>query len=80
MKNLSILFVLLCFLGIISINAQAQVVTLEHNGVTSVFYGSYSFNDAYNASANGDTLILSSNNFNTYLYIQKSLKIFGAYC
>lgn len=77
MKNKILLSV---FLSLISffINAQNPITTLEHAGNTTVFYGQNSLVDAYNASANGDDIYLSTGYFTAPSTIAKGIKIIGA--
>ncbi|MHC1706014.1 MAG: hypothetical protein AB9842_00695 [Bacteroidales bacterium] len=77
--TLSVLFVVFSYMNTY---AQAspnttQVATLHHQGSTTVFYGLASFAAAYNASVNGDTLVLSSGTYTAPVNISKKLKIFG---
>ena len=81
MKKTFTIFIIACLLGMA--NLQAQVANLEHQGTSSVYYGSSSFVDAYNASVDGDVIILSSGTFatsvhNSQLSIEKQIKIIGA--
>jgi hypothetical protein len=62
-----------------NLSAQAQQkVALHHNGITTIFGGSDPFTDAYNASANGDTLYLPGGTIPYPATINKSLVIIGA--
>ena len=72
---LSCAIVLLC--TIVSV-AQNPVATLEHAGATQVFSGQNSFVEAYNASANGDQIYLSTGFFTPPPAIEKGIKIIGA--
>jgi hypothetical protein len=77
MKKINLFFisVLPLFFGIILI-AQAPV-SLQHNGVTTMFYTSTGFTDAYNAAVSGDTIYLPGGFF-AGLTIDKRLAIIGA--
>jgi len=83
MKKSFTLFIIACLLGMA--NLQAQVATLEHQGTSTAYYGTNSFLDAYNASVDGDAIILSSGAYSTYdgntyygyLTITKAIQIIG---
>lgn len=68
----------LSLMCIVTLKAQNPVATLEHNGITQVFYGQNSLVESYNASAAGDTINLSAGYFNTPASIAKGIKIIGA--
>lgn len=59
-------------------NAQDPVTTLQHAGTTKVFYGTTSLYDAYNASVDGDSLLLSVGGFTPPPRIEKNLTVIGA--
>lgn len=61
-----------------ALQAQTSVITLQHNGGTSVFYGQSAFSDGYNAAVNGDTLYLSAGYFSAPSSIAKGLKVIGS--
>lgn len=73
-----ILISIALFFSIVELYAQNPVTTLQHAGETQVFYGITSFTDAYNASATGDTLYLSSGYFNAPASIAKGITIIGS--
>lgn len=61
------------------VQSDIRTATLIHGEKTSVFYGAGAFADAYNASVDGDIIVLSSGYFNTTsTNITKSLTIYGA--
>jgi len=80
MKKTIFLFAIICFFSTMQMGfAQSQVTTLQHKGVTSVFYGQTSFADAYTAAAaKGDTLILTVGGFPPPSGIAKGITIIGA--
>jgi hypothetical protein len=79
MRKTTFLAALLCSLfAFLGVHAQNPITTLEHAGVTTVFYGLSSFNDAYNASVNGDELYLSAGYFSAPASIAKGIKVYGA--
>jgi len=59
--------------------AQNQVATLQHEGDISVFFGENALANAHEAAANGDTITLSSGNFNGCT-LSKAVTIHGAGC
>lgn len=59
--------------------AQNQVATLQHEGEISVFFGENALANAHEAAANGDTITLSSGNFNGCT-LSKAVTIHGAGC
>jgi len=77
MKKSFYILAFIYFLGFNNLKAQSSVATLDHSGTTSVFYGANALVDAYNASVDGDAIILSSGSFNPPSTIQKGLKIIG---
>lgn len=77
-KQILFTIICCCMMAIQPNTAQNQVTTLQHKGGTKVFYGLSSLNDAYTASVNGDTLYLSTGNFNAPTSIAKGVKIIGA--
>ena len=71
----------------VSANVQAQErvkATLQHNGTLTEFTGAYSFQAAYNAAVDGDTIFLSPGTFTFDYYnsttIVKSITIQGSGC
>lgn len=79
MKKIIFFAALICsILAVQTAIAQVPVASLEHGENASVFYGQNSFVDAYNASANGDIIYLSTGFFNPPEHIGKSIKIIGA--
>ena len=74
------LFVLLLSVaGMKNALAQNQVATLQHEGEISVFFGENALANAHEAAANGDTITLSSGNFNGCT-LSKAVTIHGAGC
>lgn len=67
---------LLLLLGSIHSLAQSPVA-LQHNGVTTMFFTSTGFTDAYNSAVHGDTIYLPGGFF-TGITIDKRLAIIGA--
>lgn len=79
MSKTTFLAAMLCSLfAFMGLQAQNPIATLEHAGATTVFYGITAFNDAYNASVNGDELYLSAGYFNAPAAIAKGIKVYGA--
>ena len=81
MKKTIYFFIFICLIGISTIKAQGTgypVATLEHNGTTTVYYGSEAFISAYDYANNGDTIYLSADNFRSYRGIYKTLHVYGA--
>ena len=75
-----IISMLLLFSLVTLISAQTGstlTATLVSGETSNVFYGQDSFNNAYNASKDGDAIYLSSGIFPN-IEIRKSLKIIGA--
>lgn len=74
------LFVLLLsMVGLKNALAQNQVTTLQHEGNISAFYGINAFAEAHTAAIDGDTITLSSGNFNS-CNITKAITLHGAGC
>ena len=72
------LFVLLLSVaGMKNAFAQHQVAILQHNDTLSAFYGPDALSAAHEASADGDTITLSSGNFNGCT-LSKAVTIHGA--
>jgi len=76
-KRFFLTVIICCILLSQTVKAQDPITTLQHAGVTSVFYGTTAFSDAYTASAKGDTLYLSSDGFTPPATIAKKLTIIG---
>jgi len=68
---------LLSVVGMKNTFAQDQIAVLQHEGVTTTYYGGNAFVDAYNAAENGDMITLSAGSFNT-CQISKFITIHGA--
>lgn len=77
-KSFFLIVFVSCFFALQTAKAQNPITTLEHAGVTTVFTGQNSLVDAYNASANGDVLYLSTGFFTAPTAIAKGVKIIGA--
>lgn len=77
MKKIYLVLVLLYASSISLVQAQ-QKVALHSNGTTTIFGGANPFVDAYNASANGDTLYLPGGTIPYPSTIDKGLVIIGA--
>lgn len=80
-KALSVaLFVLLLsVVGTKNALAQNQVAVLQHNDTLSAFYGPNALSLAHEAAVDGDTITLSSGNFNGCT-LSKAVTIHGAGC
>ena len=80
-KALSVaLFVLLLsVVGTKNALAQNQVAVLQHNDTLSAFYGPNALSLAHEAAVDGDTITLSSGNFNGCI-LSKAITIHGAGC
>lgn len=80
-KALSVaLFVLmLSMVGTKNALAQNQVAVLQHNDTLSAFYGPNALSLAHEAAVEGDTITLSSGNFNGCI-LSKAITIHGAGC
>jgi hypothetical protein len=75
-KKLTILSLML--FGIYISDAQQITVALHHGGTSQMYYGNGAFQDAYNASANGDTIYLPGNAHYSGIGIAKKLVIIGS--
>ena len=82
MKKTILIAVIFCSMfAVQTAKAQDPITTLQHAGTTKVFYGTTSFVDAYNASVNGDSLLLSIGEFTaptSPLFIAKNITMIGA--
>ena len=67
-----------CLLTISNIYGQNPITMLQHNGEASAFYGQTSFAVAYDASVDGDTLLLTAGGFTPPYAIAKGLTIIGS--
>jgi hypothetical protein len=73
------LFVLLLsVVGMKNALGQNQVAILQHNDSIAAFYGADAFKQANAAAADGDTITLSSGNFNGGVTISKAITLHGA--
>ena len=78
MKKFLVSLALLVATSAMSVFAQSNLVaTLIHNGTVKAYYSGSAFVQAYNAAANGDTIMLSSGSFQA-VNISKSLTIIGS--
>lgn len=78
MKKLFASLALLVATSAMSLFAQSNLVaTLIHEGTVTAYYSGSAFVQAYNAAANGDTIMLSSGSFRA-VNISKSLTIVGS--
>ncbi|MDI6832294.1 MAG: hypothetical protein QMD02_00410 [Bacteroidales bacterium] len=77
MKKTFLILTIICVCCINFVQAQ-QKVALHSNGTTTIFGGSNPFTDAYNASANGDTIYLPGGNIPFPTTIDKGIVIIGA--
>jgi hypothetical protein len=76
-KQLLLTYVILLFGAFVSV-AQNPIATLEHGGASKIFSGQGSLVEAYNASANGDRIYLSTGFFTPPPAIAKGIEITGA--
>jgi hypothetical protein len=77
-KNLVFCAFLGCLLVTQTLHAQETVAALQHNGSASMYYGHNAFIEAYNASIEGDTIILSAGAFNAPTSLEKRLTVYGS--
>ena len=78
MKKFLVSLALLVATSAMSVFAQSNLVaTLIHNGTVKAYYSGSALVQAYNAAANGDTIMLSAGTFQS-VNIQKSLTIVGS--
>ena len=78
MKKFLVSLALLVATSATSVFAQSNLVaTLIHNGTVKAYYSGSALVQAYNAAANGDTIMLSAGTFQS-VNIQKSLTIVGS--
>lgn len=77
--GIAMLVMLLNVAGTKNTFAQNQVATLQHEGNISMFFGQDALSAAHGAAEDGDTITLSSGNFNGCT-ISKSITIHGAGC
>lgn len=76
MKQILSLFALVLLTTIVT-NAQQITVALNHSGASQMYYGNSAFQEAYNASANGDTIYLPGSAHYSGINISKKLVIIG---
>lgn len=76
MKKVTILIIMV--LGMFVCVGQQVTVALHHSGTNLMYYGNSAFQDAYNASANGDTIYLPGNAHFSGIGIAKKLVIIGS--
>ena len=74
---ITLFVLLLSVVGMKNAFAQGQVAILQHNDTLSAFYGPDALSAAHNAASNGDTITLSSGNFNGCT-LSKAVTIHGA--
>lgn len=72
MKKLFLLLVM----AISAITVSAQSVALDHEGTSTIFYGSQSLSQAYAQAVDGDVLYISGGSYGD-LTLEKKLKIYG---
>lgn len=78
MKKFLVSLALLVATSVTSVFAQSNLVaTLIHNGTVKAYYSGSALVQAYNAAANGDTIMLSAGTFQS-VNIEKSLTIVGS--
>ncbi len=77
MKRINVIIAAGLFLLCYSFSKAQSPVALQHNGVTTMFYTSTGFTDAYNAAVSGDTIYLPGGFF-AGLTVDKRLAIIGA--
>lgn len=76
---ITLFVLLLSVVGMKNTFAQGQVAILQHNDTLSAFYGPNALNLAHTAAADGDTITLSSGNFEGCT-LSKAVTIHGAGC
>ena len=76
---ITLLVLLLSVVGTKNTFAQGQVAILQHNDTLSAFYGPNALNLAHTAASDGDTITLSSGNFEGCT-LSKAITIHGAGC
>lgn len=76
---ITLFVLLLSVVGMKNAFAQQQVAILQHNDTLSAFYGPNALNLAHTAAADGDTITLSSGNFEGCT-LTKAVTIHGAGC
>lgn len=76
--SVALFVLLLSVAGMKNAFAQNQVAVLQHNDTITAFYGADAFKQANAAAADGDTITLSSGNFNGNCYINKAITLHGA--
>lgn len=75
---LSVLFtLLLSVIGVTNAVADDQIAVLQHESITTAYYGANAFVEAHNAAETGDMITLSAGNFNT-CEISKLITVHGA--
>ncbi|MBR6928667.1 MAG: hypothetical protein IKH61_00410 [Bacteroidales bacterium] len=73
----ALFILLLSVAGMKNALAQNQVAVLQHNDTVTAFYGINAFQQAHAAAVNGDTITLSSGDFNA-CDITKAITLHGA--
>lgn len=76
---ITLFVLLLSVVGMKNAFAQGQVAILQHNDTLRAFYGPDALSAAHTAASNGDTITLSSGNFNGCT-LSKAVTIHGAGC
>ena len=76
---ITLFVLLLSVVGMKNTFAQGQVAILQHNDTLSAFYGPNALSAAHTAASDGDTITLSSGNFNGCA-LSKAVTIHGAGC
>ena len=76
---ITLFVLLLSVVGMKNAFAQGQVAILQHNDTLSAFYGPNALDLAHTAASDGDTITLSSGNFNG-CNLSKAVTIHGAGC
>ena len=74
---ITLFVLLLSMVGMKNTFAQSQVAILQHNDTLRAFYGPDALSAAHTAASNGDTITLSSGNFNGCT-LSKAVTIHGA--
>ncbi len=76
MKTKILLPVFITVCGFV-LNAQQITVTLQHNGVATMYYGNNGFSDANSAAVDGDTIYLPGNAHYSGVTVSKRVVIIG---
>ncbi len=79
MRKYLLLIIALCYAVVANAQDTSEyTAVLQHGNDASVYTGSTAFQQAYEAAADGDVIVLSEGVFIPVTRIEKSLKIYGA--